>query len=87
MKADLRDYGIGAQVLVDLGIKKMRYMTNNPAKLAGLEGYDIEIVEVVPLRAAPNPYNARYLDTKREKMGHFLSPGLLPEGDAPESAA
>ncbi len=72
MKADLRDYGIGAQILVDLGIKKMRLMTNNPAKRTGLEGYDIEIVEEVPLRAVPNPHNVRYLATKREKMGHFL---------------
>ena len=73
MKADGRDYGIGAQILVDLGVKKLRYMTNNPAKLAGLEGFDIEIVDVVPLRVAPNPHNARYLRTKQEKMGHFLS--------------
>ena len=72
MKADLRDYGIGAQILSDLGVRKIRYMTNNPAKLAGLDGYNLEIVEVVPTRAVPNPHNARYLATKREKMGHFL---------------
>ena len=74
MKADLRDYGIGAQVLVDLGIKQIRYMTNNPAKLAGLDGYDIRIVEVVPLPTTPNIHNARYLETKRERMGHLLPP-------------
>jgi 3,4-dihydroxy 2-butanone 4-phosphate synthase/GTP cyclohydrolase II len=70
MKADLRDYGIGAQVLVDLGIRQIRYMTNNPAKLAGLDGFGIRITEVVPLRTTPNAHNARYLATKREKMGH-----------------
>lgn len=72
MKADLRDYGIGAQILVDLGIKKIRYMTNNPAKLAGLDGFGMEIVEVVPIRTVSNPHNERYLETKREKMGHLF---------------
>ncbi|MBP6964005.1 MAG: bifunctional 3,4-dihydroxy-2-butanone-4-phosphate synthase/GTP cyclohydrolase II [Armatimonadetes bacterium] len=70
--ADLRDYGIGAQVLLDLGVKKIRYMTNNPAKLAGLEGYDLEIVERVPLVIEPNRVNQRYLETKQDKMGHML---------------
>ncbi len=70
--ADLRDYGIGAQVLLDLGVKKIRYMTNNPAKLAGLEGYDLEIVERVPLVITPNCANQRYLDTKQDKLGHLL---------------
>lgn len=70
--ADLRDYGIGAQVLLDLGVKKIRYMTNNPAKLAGLEGYDLEIVERVPLVIEPNCMNRRYLETKQDKMGHLL---------------
>ena len=70
--ADLRDYGIGAQVLLDLGVKKIRYMTNNPAKLAGLEGYDLEIVERVPLVIEPNCMNRRYLETKQDKMGHML---------------
>lgn len=74
MKADLRDYGIGAQILVDLGVRKMRLMTNNPAKRTGLEGFDIEIVEDIPLRAVPNPHNVRYLQTKRDKMGHFFPP-------------
>jgi len=72
MKADLRDYGIGAQILVDLGVRKLRYMTNNPAKLAGLDGFGIEIVEVVPIHPATNPHNEKYIATKREKMGHFL---------------
>jgi 3,4-dihydroxy 2-butanone 4-phosphate synthase/GTP cyclohydrolase II len=69
---DLRDYGIGAQVLADLGITKMRLMTNNPAKFAAMEGYGLQVVERVPLEATPNPCNAHYLDTKREKMGHLL---------------
>ncbi len=81
-KPDLRDYGIGAQVLVDLGLKRLRYMTNNPAKLAGLEGYGLEIGERVPLVSEPNDSNRRYLDTKRTKMGHFL---VLDEQDAPEA--
>lgn len=72
MKADLRDYGIGAQILVDLGLRKIRYMTNNPAKLAALDGFGIEIVEVVPIQTQPNPFNAKYLETKRERMGHLL---------------
>ena len=71
-KPDLRDYGIGAQVLVDLGVQKILYMTNNPAKLAGLEGYDLEIVGRVPLITAPNVDNQRYMDTKRDKMGHLI---------------
>lgn len=72
MKADLRDYGIGAQIIFDLGVRKIRYMTNNPAKLAGLDGYNLEITEIVPTRTQVTPHNARYLATKREKMGHFL---------------
>ncbi len=70
--ADLRNYGIGAQILYDLGIRKMRLMTNNPAKPAGLEGYGLEIIARVPLEIPPNKYNARYLQTKKEKMGHLL---------------
>ena len=69
---DLREYGIGAQVLIDLGVKKIRYMTNSPSKLAGLEGYDLEIVERVPLVIEPNSASLRYLQTKRDKMGHLL---------------
>jgi 3,4-dihydroxy 2-butanone 4-phosphate synthase/GTP cyclohydrolase II len=87
MKADLRDYGIGAQILVDLGIHKIRYMTNNPAKLAGLDGFGIEIAEVVPLRTSPNPHNARYLATKRKKMGHLLTDGADTEDEEPIPAS
>ncbi|MFN0148758.1 MAG: bifunctional 3,4-dihydroxy-2-butanone-4-phosphate synthase/GTP cyclohydrolase II [Dehalococcoidia bacterium] len=70
--ADKREYGIGMQILVDLGVRKMRLITNNPAKRAGLEGYGLEVVERVPIETAPNPYNIRYLDTKRRRMGHLL---------------
>ena len=70
--ADLRDYGIGAQILADLGVKKMRLMTNNPQKVKGLDGYGLEIVERVPLQTKPNSFNRRYLETKRSKLGHLL---------------
>jgi len=70
--AELRDYGIGAQILVDLGVRKMRFLSNNPKKIVGLEGYGLEIVELLPIRSAPNPHNERYLETKRDKMGHLL---------------
>ena len=70
--ADSREYGIGSQILVDLGITTMRLMTNNPAKYGGLEGYGLEIVERVPLRAVPTTENIAYLRTKQEKMGHLL---------------
>ena len=69
---DLRDYGLGAQILADLGIHKIRLLTNNPRKVVGLEAYDIEIVEQLPIRSATNPHNARYLETKKKKMGHKL---------------
>jgi len=69
---DLRDYGYGAQMLHDLGVRKMRLMTNNPKKLAGLSGHGLEIVERVPLKVEPNEYNKHYLETKSEKMGHLL---------------
>ncbi|MDQ3962664.1 MAG: bifunctional 3,4-dihydroxy-2-butanone-4-phosphate synthase/GTP cyclohydrolase II [Actinomycetota bacterium] len=69
---DSRDYGVGAQILVDLGISTMRLLTNNPTKRAGLEGYGLEIVERVPLESEPNAENLRYLQTKREKLGHIL---------------
>jgi 3,4-dihydroxy 2-butanone 4-phosphate synthase/GTP cyclohydrolase II len=69
---DLREYGIGAQILVDLGLKTIRLLTNNPRKVVGLEGYGIEIVEQVPIKVKPNPHNLRYLNTKREKLGHLL---------------
>ena len=70
--ADERDYGVGAQILNLLGIHKMRLMTNNPVKRIGLEGYGLEIVENVPIEVAPNPYNLRYMHTKKERMGHDL---------------
>jgi len=69
---DLRDYGIGAQILSDLGIKSMRLLTNNPRKIVGLEGYDLTVTERVPLEMEPNQCNVDYLRTKREKMGHLL---------------
>lgn len=69
---DLRDYGIGAQILVELGVKKMRLLTNNPQKVKGLGGYGLEIVERVPLQTSPNPFNRAYLQTKRTKLGHLL---------------
>ncbi|ALC16790.1 GTP cyclohydrolase II [Desulfuromonas soudanensis] len=71
-KADLRDYGIGAQILTELGVRKIRLMTNNPKKIVGLEGYGLEIVERVPLEVATTGANRRYMTTKREKMGHLL---------------
>lgn len=70
---DLRDYGVGAQILRDLGISKMRLLTNNPTKRVGLEGYGLEIVENVPIEITPNIYNERYLKTKRDRMGHTLN--------------
>lgn len=71
-KPDLRDYGIGAQILLDLGVKKMRLLTNNPKKIIGLEGYGLEVVERVPIEITPNPNNERYLKTKRDKLGHLI---------------
>jgi 3,4-dihydroxy 2-butanone 4-phosphate synthase/GTP cyclohydrolase II len=71
-KADLRDYGLGAQVLADLGLSKLKLMTNNPKKVSGLQGYGLEIVEHVPLIAAAEIERKKYLDTKREKLGHLL---------------
>ncbi len=70
--ADLRHYGVGAQILVDLGIKKIRLLTNNPKKIVGLEGYGLKVVERVPIRVAPGPHNKKYLKTKKKKMGHIL---------------
>jgi 3,4-dihydroxy 2-butanone 4-phosphate synthase/GTP cyclohydrolase II len=69
---DLREYGLGAQILADLGLKTIRLLTNNPKKVVGLEGYGLKIVEQVPIRVKPNAHNERYLKTKREKMGHLL---------------
>jgi len=71
-KADMRDYGVGAQMLVDLGVKKMRLLTNNPKKMIGLEGYGLSLVEQVPIEVAPNCHNLGYLKCKQAKMGHLL---------------
>ena len=71
-RPDLRDYGIGAQILRDLGVGKMRLMTNNPKKVVGLHGYGLEIVERVPLEIDPNYHNERYLTAKRDKLGHLI---------------
>lgn len=72
-KPDLRDYGIGAQILADLGLKNIRLLTNNPKKIVGLEGYGLKVVERVPIHVCANKVNARYLKTKKEKLGHFIS--------------
>lgn len=69
---DLREYGLGAQILCDLGLKTIRLLTNNPKKIVGLEGYGLQVVEQVPIRVKANPHNERYLKTKREKLGHLL---------------
>jgi 3,4-dihydroxy 2-butanone 4-phosphate synthase/GTP cyclohydrolase II len=69
---DLRDYGIGAQILVDLGLKNIRLLTNNPRKIVGLEGYGLQVVERLPLETEPQPLNYKYLKTKKEKLGHDL---------------
>ncbi|MCU0302130.1 MAG: bifunctional 3,4-dihydroxy-2-butanone-4-phosphate synthase/GTP cyclohydrolase II [Candidatus Nanopelagicales bacterium] len=92
LPADARDYGTGAQILADLGVRTMRLLTNNPSKLAGLSGYGLEIVDRIPLEIAPNPHNRAYLATKRERMGHqmghvhaFVPPGPAPGGGSVET--
>ena len=70
--ADLRDYGIGAQILADLGIKQIKLLTNNPKKIVGLKGYGLKIVDRIPIEISPNEINARYLETKRDKLGHLI---------------
>jgi 3,4-dihydroxy 2-butanone 4-phosphate synthase/GTP cyclohydrolase II len=86
LPADARDYGTGAQILVDLGVTTMRLLTNNPAKRAGLEGYGLEIVERVPLPVAPTSQNLAYLQTKRDRMGHDI-PDLPPYDEVTEASA
>jgi 3,4-dihydroxy 2-butanone 4-phosphate synthase/GTP cyclohydrolase II len=77
-RPDLRDYGIGAQILLDLGLSKIRILTNNPKKIVGIDGYGLSVTEQVPLGVKPNPHNSGYLRAKRDKMGH-----LFPvDGDA-----
>lgn len=71
-KADLRDYGIGAQILLNLGVRKIKLLTNNPKKIVGLKGYGLEVVERMPIEIEPNSNNLRYLSTKRDKLGHFI---------------
>jgi len=73
LPVDKRDYGVGSQILYDLGVRKIRLLSNNPRKYYGIEGYGLEIVEMVPLEIAPNPHNVRYLRTKRDKLGHALT--------------
>ena len=72
--ADMREYGVGAQILHDLGVRQMRLLTNNPKKLSGLKGYGLEITEQLPIAVEPQSHNARYLETKRDRMGHLLPP-------------
>jgi len=76
-QADLRDYGIGAQIIADLGVKQIRLLTNNPKKVVGLKGYGLKIVERIPVEICPNEANARYLETKRDKLGHLILNGNL----------
>jgi len=71
--ADLRDYGIGAQILAELGLHDIRLLTNNPRKVIGLESYGLKVVETVPIIISPNPYNSHYLETKQKKLGHLLN--------------
>jgi 3,4-dihydroxy 2-butanone 4-phosphate synthase / GTP cyclohydrolase II len=78
LPADLRDFGIGAQILVDLGLSSIRILTNNPKKIRGLEGYGLRVSDQIPIAHAPNPHNERYLRTKAERMGHTLHHQGLP---------
>jgi 3,4-dihydroxy 2-butanone 4-phosphate synthase/GTP cyclohydrolase II len=81
--ADLRDYGIGAQILADLGLRDIRLLTNNPKKVIGLEGYGLKVVQTVPIVTSPTPYNRRYLETKQKKLGHLL--GIADGADITDS--
>ena len=78
--ADLRDYGIGAQILADIGLHNIKLLTNNPKKIVGLESYGLKVVETVPLLATPNSYNIRYLETKKNKLGHILDMEEVNDG-------
>ena len=78
---DLRDYGTGAQILVDLGLTTMRLITNNPTKIVGLRGFGLSVTDRVPIEVTPGDENRRYLETKRDKMGHILTDHGLGEGD------
>jgi 3,4-dihydroxy 2-butanone 4-phosphate synthase/GTP cyclohydrolase II len=82
---DLRDYGIGAQILADLGLHQIRLLTNNPRKVVGLEGYGLQVVEVLPIRISPNPYNIHYLEAKRKRLGHLLEKEE-PKDEQPQKA-
>jgi 3,4-dihydroxy 2-butanone 4-phosphate synthase / GTP cyclohydrolase II len=81
-KMDHRDYGIGCQILRDLGLRKLRLMTNNPTKRVGLAGYGLEIVDRVPIEIPPNAVNEAYLRTKRDRMGHLILAELDPHDEA-----
>jgi 3,4-dihydroxy 2-butanone 4-phosphate synthase/GTP cyclohydrolase II len=70
--SDLREYGLGAQILVDLGVRDIRLLTNNPKKVIGLEGYGLNIIDQIPIRVPANPHNEKYLETKKLKLGHLL---------------
>ena len=78
LPADLRDYGIGAQILVDLGLSSIRILTNNPKKIRGLEGYGLSVTDQVPIQHEPNPHNEAYLNAKRDRLGHTLHHQALP---------
>jgi 3,4-dihydroxy 2-butanone 4-phosphate synthase/GTP cyclohydrolase II len=78
LPVDLRDYGIGAQILVDLGLSSIRILTNNPKKIRGLEGYGLSVTEQIPIVHAANPHNERYLQAKRDRLGHALHHQGLP---------
>jgi 3,4-dihydroxy 2-butanone 4-phosphate synthase/GTP cyclohydrolase II len=80
---DLRDYGIGAQILADLGLNQIKLLTNNPRKVVGVEGYGLSVVDTVPIIVPPNRHNRRYLETKKKKLGHLLE---VPEGPAPKNS-
>jgi 3,4-dihydroxy 2-butanone 4-phosphate synthase/GTP cyclohydrolase II len=80
---DLRDYGVGAQILRELGVRRIRLLTNNPQKIIGLDGYGLEIVGREPIVVTPNPANARYLATKERRMGHILGLATESKGTLP----